>query len=65
MANPNITNNDPRKLEVFDPKYEEAILLFAGTDTKEGMSKTAMYFIGGLMRHARALIAFTNPTTNS
>ncbi len=33
MANPNITNNDPRKLEVFDPKYEEAILLFAGTDT--------------------------------
>ncbi len=33
MANPDITNNDPRKLEVFDPKYEEAILLFAGTDT--------------------------------
>ena len=33
MANPEITNNDPRKLEVFDPVYEEAILLFAGSDT--------------------------------
>ena len=33
MANPDITNNDPRKLEVFDPVYEEAILLFAGSDT--------------------------------
>ena len=33
MANPEISNNDPRKLEVFDPVYEEAILYFAGTDT--------------------------------
>lgn len=33
MANPEITNNDPRKLEVFNPVYEEAILLFAGSDT--------------------------------
>ena len=33
MANPEITNNDPRKLEVFNPVYEEAILYFAGTDT--------------------------------
>ena len=29
------------------------------------LSKTALYFIGGLLTHARALCAFTNPSTNS
>lgn len=35
---------------------------------KEGyskLSKEAMYFIGGILKHARALLAFTNPSTNS
>lgn len=30
-----------------------------------GLSKTALYFIGGLLKHAPALCAFTNPGTNS
>ncbi|MBC7998764.1 MAG: type I glutamate--ammonia ligase [Leptolyngbya sp.] len=29
------------------------------------LSKTAMHYIGGLLKHAPALLAFTNPTTNS
>lgn len=29
------------------------------------MSEMAMYAIGGLLKHAPALLAFTNPTTNS
>ncbi len=30
-----------------------------------GLSKTALHFIGGLLKHARALCALTNPSTNS
>lgn len=29
------------------------------------MSQTALFYIGGLLSHARALAAFTNPSTNS
>jgi len=38
--------------------------LFAG-DGYAGLSKTALYYIGGILKHARALAAFTNPGTNS
>jgi glutamine synthetase len=30
-----------------------------------GLSDTARYFIGGILHHVSALLAFTNPTTNS
>jgi glutamine synthetase len=38
--------------------------LFAGNGYA-GLSEMAMYYIGGLLKHAPALCAFTNPTTNS
>ena len=38
--------------------------LFAG-DKYAGLSQTALWFIGGILKHARATCAFTNPTTNS
>jgi len=30
-----------------------------------GLSQTALYYIGGLLHHGPALLAFTNPSTNS
>lgn len=37
---------------------------FAG-DQYAGLSETAIYAIGGILKHAGALLAITNPTTNS
>jgi len=34
-------------------------------DRYAGLSETALYYIGGLLKHSHALCAFTNPTTNS
>lgn len=38
--------------------------LFAGNGYA-GLSEMALHYIGGLLHHAPALLAFTNPTTNS
>lgn len=38
--------------------------IFAG-DNYAGLSQTALWAIGGIIKHARALAVFTNPTLNS
>jgi glutamine synthetase len=44
--------------------WKEDKALFAG-DKYAGVSQEALYAIGGILKHCKALCAFTNPTTNS
>ncbi len=39
--------------------------MFFEADAYAGLSKTALHYIGGILKHAGALLAFCNPTTNS
>lgn len=39
--------------------------VFYDKDGYSGLSQTAHYFIGGLLKHIASLCAFTNPSTNS
>ena len=44
--------------------WKEGKPLFAGKEYA-GISQLGLYYIGGILKHAPALAAFTNPTTNS
>ena len=39
--------------------------IFYGPNAKYQLSKEALYFIGGLLKHAKGFTAFTNPLVNS
>ncbi|MEE1134758.1 MAG: type I glutamate--ammonia ligase [Methanobrevibacter sp.] len=39
--------------------------LFSDPDSESGLSQDALHFMGGLLKHARAVTAITNPIVNS
>ncbi len=51
-------------MHVHQSLWKDGVPLFAG-DKYAGFSQMGLYYIGGIMKHASALVAFTNPTTNS
>jgi glutamine synthetase len=51
-------------MHVHQSLWKDGKPLFAG-DQYAGISQEALWYIGGLLKHAPALVALTNPTTNS
>lgn len=51
-------------MHVHTSLWKDGKPLFAGNGYA-GLSEMALYFIGGILKHAPAVLAFTNPTTNS
>lgn len=63
MAKPVFQDNGTG-MHVHQSIWKDGKPLFAGNGYA-GLSELAMHYIGGILRHAPALAAFTNPTTNS
>ncbi|MCG6493257.1 type I glutamate--ammonia ligase [Kitasatospora sp. A2-31] len=52
-------------MHVHQSLWSEGSPLFYDEQGYAGLSDTARYYIGGLLRHAPSLLAFTNPSVNS
>ncbi|MEX2650705.1 MAG: type I glutamate--ammonia ligase [Alphaproteobacteria bacterium] len=59
-----VMNDNGSGMHTHQSVWKRGVPVFAGT-AYAGLSRTALHYIAGIIKHARALNAFTNPTTNS
>lgn len=59
-----IYNDNGTGMHTHQSLWKDGQTLFAGGEYA-GLSEMALYYIGGVLKHANALTALTNPTTNS
>ena len=59
-----LVNDNGNGAHVHQSLFKDGTNLFTG-DGYGGLSDTALYYIGGIIKHAKALCAFTNASTNS
>jgi len=59
-----VFNDNGSGMHTHQSIWKDGQPLFAG-DMYAGLSQMALWYIGGILKHAPALLAFTNPTTNS
>ncbi|MFI9105852.1 type I glutamate--ammonia ligase [Streptomyces fildesensis] len=52
-------------MHVHQSLWTDGVPLFYDEQGYAGLSDTARYYIGGILKHAPSLLAFTNPTVNS
>ncbi len=57
-------NDNGSGMHVHMSLWKDGEPLFAG-DRYAGLSETALHYIGGVLKHARAICAFSNASTNS